>query len=569
MLSKGFLRLGNRRVPFISSSTEPLHLIVLVVAIGTLYFFVGIFDHSLWSPTEPAVAGIVWNMYTYSDLAVPHINNIPYLEKPPLYYWTSLAACKALGGLDDGLIRLPSVIFGVLSLVLVYWIANKKYGNNVANVTVLLGATCSSFYELSHRACTDIAATFFIFLAFSIFMNTLDADTGTQDRKTKNFDILFCLILSLAFYAKNFYVHLIVLPPVVTYLLLKRQYRRTVGLFSMLVLFLVVMVTPWCLALYHEGGWELLRIVFVDNTLGRFFHIAVAGNIASEPLNDAYIAEKGKSTFFYLGSFFTIMQPWLLIFATAIVALYRKKQVSEFQQFLKITFIVIPVVLSLSTSKVTEYLIPILFILLLISGDFLNDVFHQTRKLTFWETALVGINITLFAIALVIFPFVESFLVHKPILILWTIPIALFLFLLWKYVRKNRFDFLFLHYFLSFSAVMLFVLLVNLVPYIEDLNATKYFFTKIEKTTDHRKLYTTFYGDRRLPIITYYLNRRITVLTNHKSVFDELRSIHKVGIIIPSDFYIKNIQRFNAIPHTIIKTSRGRDIFTFVFNHDK
>lgn len=52
-----------------------------------LYLAVGVADHDVWKPTEPTVAGIVWNMVDGRGLAVPRVNDFAYLEKPPLYYW--------------------------------------------------------------------------------------------------------------------------------------------------------------------------------------------------------------------------------------------------------------------------------------------------------------------------------------------------------------------------------------------------------------------------------------------------------------------------------------------------
>jgi 4-amino-4-deoxy-L-arabinose transferase-like glycosyltransferase len=101
---------------------------LLAVLLMGAYFAVGVFDHDVWAPTEPAVAGVVWEMYAHDDLAVPRINGLPYLEKPPLYYWAAWACCKVGGRISAGLLRLPAVMFGVLCLFLAFWAARARYG---------------------------------------------------------------------------------------------------------------------------------------------------------------------------------------------------------------------------------------------------------------------------------------------------------------------------------------------------------------------------------------------------------------------------------------------------------
>ena len=64
--------------------------VVTASVILLLYLGTGLFDHDIWSPTEPTVAGIVWNMHAHGELAVPRINEFVYLEKPPPYYWMAL-----------------------------------------------------------------------------------------------------------------------------------------------------------------------------------------------------------------------------------------------------------------------------------------------------------------------------------------------------------------------------------------------------------------------------------------------------------------------------------------------
>ena len=105
-------------------------LTALVVV--ALYLGVGVFDHEIWAPTEPTVAGIVWNMIDGGVLAVPLINDLPYLEKPPLYYWLAWLSAGAGGGLGPGTLRLPAALLGLLALAAVFWTVRGRHGEDVA-----------------------------------------------------------------------------------------------------------------------------------------------------------------------------------------------------------------------------------------------------------------------------------------------------------------------------------------------------------------------------------------------------------------------------------------------------
>src|SRR5262245_4436154 len=200
--------------------------ILSVLAILALALGVGIFDHDIWSPTEPTVADVVASMVRTDDLAVPRIHGFAYLEKPPLYYWSAWLAARLAGRFDAGILRLPSALFGLASLALVGRTARRFHGERIAWACALLGATSLSLCEIFHRACTDSAAVFFAFLAFTIFAETLAPGVDGDSKRVRRLDVLLAFAIAASFYAKNFYTALIVIPPIGVFLVWKREARR-------------------------------------------------------------------------------------------------------------------------------------------------------------------------------------------------------------------------------------------------------------------------------------------------------------------------------------------------------
>ena len=76
LAESSFVPMSESRIRWVGTATA-----VIVVA---LYFGTGVFDHGIWSPSEPAFAGVVWNMFRGGSFAVPRIDYFYYLEKPPL-----------------------------------------------------------------------------------------------------------------------------------------------------------------------------------------------------------------------------------------------------------------------------------------------------------------------------------------------------------------------------------------------------------------------------------------------------------------------------------------------------
>src|SRR5208337_3954040 len=112
----------------------------------------------------------------------------------------------------------------ILCLALAGLAARRQYGGRATCLALLAGATLTTFWEYSHRAGTEMAATFFCFLCFAIFARTIGrgAPASSPARRTayaahswtRRWDIAFALALAASFYSKNFYTYLIVCPPV-------------------------------------------------------------------------------------------------------------------------------------------------------------------------------------------------------------------------------------------------------------------------------------------------------------------------------------------------------------------
>jgi 4-amino-4-deoxy-L-arabinose transferase-like glycosyltransferase len=534
-----------------------------------LYLGVGVFDHEVWAPTEPTVAGIVWNMVDGGGLAVPLINGLPYLEKPPLYYWLAWLASRVGGGLGPGALRLPAALLGLLALGAVFWTARRRHGEDVACATVLLGATSFFFWESAHRAGTDIAATSLSFVCFALFARTLpDAERAGAPAAPVPWsrDLAFALVLAISFYAKNFFTFLVVLPPVVLHLILHRRPRRLLALAALVTVSLVILVAPWCLALHEAGGSEYLRIVFFDNTIGRFLSIEDPG-FTPGLLNDAFMAERGRPVWLYALRLLALPLPWTPIFLVAIAGLVRKRHaLDEFRRFLLITLVTVPVVLTLSSSRNVEYLSPVGFVVLLVVADLLRDLFARSRPVANWERRVVLANLVVVGVAAVALPLVLPFLGASLRGLSLMIPPALGAGWLVRRGRRQGLDGDWWVAFGGATALAMLLALLALIPFMDARKSSRPFFDEVRRLSEGRPVYTTDWGDHRLPLINYYLRRRVHLILEGEPTLELLRGRRPVAVVLTREAYGINREAYDAVPGSFIGPATGRGKFVFIAN---
>ncbi len=546
------------------------------------YFGTGVFDRGLWSPTEPTVAGVVWNMHAHGELAVPRINEFEFLQKPPLYYWMALGVVEASGVLSPATLRLPSVFMGLACLALVYWVGRRRYGESVACAIALMGAISVQFYTLAHRATTDTASTFFCFLCFALFARTIPMvrlgeaeEEVIATRTVLLYDVAAALALAISFFSKNLYTFLIIIPPVTVFLLWRREFARLIRLGAITAAFLVVLLIPWCMGLYESGGTEYLRTVFFDNTIGRFFTISNHEQYAVGPLSNAFTAEKGDSPFFYLSRLFVTPAPWTFIFLIALVSFARKlwqrrtetKRVDPFDLFLGITFVSIPLLLSLSSSKASQYLAPILIIDLWLMGDLLSDLFEKRRAWKPWEKGLAAFNLLLVGVVATLFPVVFAILsyVSWPVAVL-TIPLLAGA--AWFFLRLRRQGPTVAWSYEAGWAVTVAVFLAMLMvtPELDRRKNHAPFFEAIEGKAEGRRLYTTVSGVMRLPMVNYYLRSRLEMIDDPQVVLSVLKAPEPAAIVVRDADYGRIRKQIAEIPGVTIYPKEDADAFVFLSN---
>src|SRR2546426_5987626 len=130
-------------------------------------------------PDEGLYATIAQEMLRGGDWVIPHMNALPYLEKPPLYFWLTALTFWGLGP-SEWATRLPSALASLGTVVLTWRIGRRLYGARAGLMAGLAVATLVGNALYVRKASTDQLFVFCLTLAMYGFLR--DAERPDRGR---------------------------------------------------------------------------------------------------------------------------------------------------------------------------------------------------------------------------------------------------------------------------------------------------------------------------------------------------------------------------------------------------
>jgi 4-amino-4-deoxy-L-arabinose transferase-like glycosyltransferase len=106
-------------------------------AVVALWIVTMAWARPLHLPDEGRYVGIAWEMLHSHDWLVPHLNTLPYFDKPPLYYWLG-AAAMAVFGVTEFAVRMPSALGALAATFAVHALARRWAGEGVARWSLVV-----------------------------------------------------------------------------------------------------------------------------------------------------------------------------------------------------------------------------------------------------------------------------------------------------------------------------------------------------------------------------------------------------------------------------------------------
>lgn len=265
---------------------------------------------------------------------------VPYADKPPLFFWLMMIGKKVLGGHQMWFLSLLSFIPAiVIILVMNKWIKNET-GQKEVIVAQFLLMSCSLFLGSAIIVRMDMLMTMSIVLALYTFYKIY---SGVFTRKDT---YLFPVFVFLAVFSKGPVGIMMPLVSTIAFLILKKQlksWRKYWGAKTWIIL--LVLFGVWFAGVFAEGGTEYLNNLVFHQTIGR-----------------AVDSFHHKAPFYFYGlSIWYSIIPWSFLFIGLMISsLYYKKIETDIERFFLITFGSTFLILSLFSSKLAIYLLPLL-----------------------------------------------------------------------------------------------------------------------------------------------------------------------------------------------------------------
>jgi 4-amino-4-deoxy-L-arabinose transferase-like glycosyltransferase len=119
----------------------------------------GLVGHDPWKPDEISGFGVVYSMLRHGDWLAPTLANEPFMDKPPLFYWTAALSAKVFSPLlplHDGA-RLASGFYTALTLLFTGLAGRRLYGENRGWAAAIILIGCLGMLISAHQMTTDLA----------------------------------------------------------------------------------------------------------------------------------------------------------------------------------------------------------------------------------------------------------------------------------------------------------------------------------------------------------------------------------------------------------------------------
>ena len=275
---------------------------------------VNVWHPYLWGPDEPREAEIARECVVSGNYIVPHFNQVPFVEKPPLYYDLAALAFRLGGGFHPGAARLVSALLGVLMLAAVLVFAGRKLGWFAALTASALCLSMPQFYRAAHWILLDIGVGAWVTAALAVYgIMVLDRSEGSN-----RLSILFFLLAAAAFLTKGMvtlvYLGIVILPMMIY------QRKWLPCRINWTWLCFLIPAGVWVWLFWREGGIYYLHEHFINNTVGRFLHRDL--HLEGSPVT---VSDVGNSSpwFFYLARLPNMFGGTALLFPFLLASVWR------------------------------------------------------------------------------------------------------------------------------------------------------------------------------------------------------------------------------------------------------
>lgn len=361
------------------------YLFTLLLAAGLLWGW----NYGLWDlegPDEGRYVQVAKELYGRSDWLRLTVNGEAYKEKPPLPFWMIAGSMKLGGGeVSAWTARLPSVLAGLLTVLLVFDIGRARWNARAGFLAGLVLLTAPLFARQIPSARLDGLFTAWITLTAWAWLTAPPAMENSRLSAWRA--AIFWTALAGAFFTKGPLALVAMLGMLLGESWRSRSWAPWRSVWPLVgVLMLIALIGGWLASQYAVGGADFVRKQISTGTLGRI-------------LNGSH---ENPVWYYAVTLLEDVFHPWLVFLAAALVSLWRerKRPLPEGLRPLLFWIAAVLLILHVSSGKRTQYLLPVLPAMALITGWYI-DARVLDRALPRWARgiaiALAGLLAVTFA----------------------------------------------------------------------------------------------------------------------------------------------------------------------------
>ena len=353
-------------------------LILLLLLIPALLYNLG--ERPVYKIQEVRIAETAREMVVSGDWLVPRYNGELRLQKPPLPYWLTALSYKAFG-VNATAVRLPALIFGMLSVALMFVWLRREAGALVAVNSILVLA--ASYIGIRYFRSGEADAVLMLFICAACILGYRMQQYG----KDKHCQWLFGLALGLGFLSKGPAALAIPLLTLLASSLCSREPKKFLANFSLPGLILLVI---------GAGAWYAWIFWQLPDAANLFF---------GRQLDQTFISgTHAKPVWWYLAHLFEFFAPWGFLLIPAGWWSYRQLKLNSLPPYARFAWLwlgVVFVLLTLTINKQMQYALLLAPPMAVVIGHYLafaDGVFAKINKVLFGIIVLGALALLAYAL---------------------------------------------------------------------------------------------------------------------------------------------------------------------------
>jgi 4-amino-4-deoxy-L-arabinose transferase-like glycosyltransferase len=335
----------------------------LLLFAAAVLFFAGLGRLPLLEPDEGRNAEVGREMLASGDWITPHFDGFAYLDKPAAFFWMVAASLKTFG-VSEGAARLPSALMGLATMLLVWFLARRMFGDAAGLRAGLVFAACPLALVLAREVIFDMTLTFLVTLAMVAFWLAEE-----KNFRAPWFDALMFVAMGKAVITKGFVGILIPVMAILIYEAARGRWREWLRLrWGWGLLIFLALTLPWFIAVSLRNP-DFPRYALWNESLKRFTTGA---------------SHRGGGILYYLPVFLGGFFPWS--FFLLLAGWHRVRRWRELKQeaarpilFLLCWAAWVFVFFTVSHSKLPAYILPALVPLSILMGRAWQDVGKEAQ----------------------------------------------------------------------------------------------------------------------------------------------------------------------------------------------